>query len=188
MQAVAAGDFAPDPGPSSRGREAVRLGDGAALRDPGDGRRRQFLSADARVHSHPSPASQRSLRPRPALFAVLHRAAADLARRRPGGAGGGVSAACRDDPHAAVASDGLTAIAIDGKTLRGSFDAFYDRKAAHMMSALRQADRIVLAHMMVAEKSNEIPAAPELIEALGLKDCLFTLDAEHCQKNCSRAS
>jgi hypothetical protein len=82
--------------------------------------------------------------------------------------------------------DGLTAIAVDGKTLRGSFDAFNDRKAAHMMSALRQADRIVLAHLMVAEKSNEIPAAPELIEALGLTDCLFTLDAEHCQKNCSR--
>jgi len=38
---------------------------------------------------------------------------------------------------------------------------------------------------MVAEKSNEIPTAPELIEALGLKDCLFTLDAAHCQKNCS---
>jgi predicted transposase YbfD/YdcC len=57
-----------------------------------------------------------------------------------------------------------------------------------MMSALRQTDRIVLAHVMVAEKSNEIPAAPELIEALGLKDCLFTLDAEHCQKNCSNAS
>ena len=40
---------------------------------------------------------------------------------------------------------------------------------------------------MVAEKSNEIPTAPELIEALGLKDCLFTLDAEHCQKNPSNA-
>ena len=33
------------------------------------------------------------------------------------------------------ATDGLTAITVDGKTLRGSFDAFRDRKAAHMMSA-----------------------------------------------------
>ena len=82
------------------------------------------------------------------------------------------------------ATRGLLAIAVDGKTLRGSFDAFSDRKAAHMMSALRQADQIVLGHLMVAEKSNEIPAAPELIEALGLKGCVFTLDAEHCQKNC----
>ncbi len=80
-------------------------------------------------------------------------------------------------------SPGLTAIAVDGKTLRGSFDAFSDRKAAHMMSALRQADRIVLGHLMVEAKSNEIPAAPDLIEALGVKGCMFTLDAEHTQKN-----
>jgi hypothetical protein len=84
-------------------------------------------------------------------------------------------------------SDGLVAIAVDGKTLRGSFDAFSDRKAAHMMSALRQADQIALGHLMVEEKSNEIPAAPELIEALGLKGCVFTLDAEHAQKNPSSA-
>ena len=83
--------------------------------------------------------------------------------------------------------EGPTAIAVDGKTLRGSFDAFCDRKAAHMLSALRQADQIVLGHLMVDEKSNEIPAAPELIEALGLKGCLFTLDAEHCQKKASPA-
>ncbi len=82
---------------------------------------------------------------------------------------------------------GLEAIAVDGKTLRGSFDAFSDRKAAHMMSALRQANQIVLGHLMVKEKSNEIPAAPELIEALGLKGCVFTLDAEHAQKNRSSA-
>lgn len=87
----------------------------------------------------------------------------------------------------APSPDRPTAIAVDGKTLRGSFDAFHDRKAAHMLSALRQADQIVLGHLMVEEKSNEIPAAPELIEALGLKGCLFTLDAEHCQKKPSSA-
>ena len=47
------------------------------------------------------------------------------------------------------------AIAVDGKTLRGSFDAFSDRKAAHMLSALRQADQIVLGRLMVDEKSDE---------------------------------
>jgi len=83
----------------------------------------------------------------------------------------------------APASMGMDAIAVDGKTLRGSFDAFADKKAAHMLSALRHADQIVLGHLMVGEKSNEIPAAPELIEALGLKGCVFTLDAEHAQKN-----
>jgi len=79
--------------------------------------------------------------------------------------------------------EGLVAVAVDGKTLRGSFDAFADRKAAHMLSALRHGDQIVLGHMMVGEKSNEIPTAPELIEALGVKGCVFTLDAEHAQKN-----
>ena len=83
----------------------------------------------------------------------------------------------------AAAPTGMVAIAVDGKTLRGSFDAFADKKAAHMLSALRHADQIVLGHLMVGEKSNEIPAAPELIEALGLKGCVFTLDAEHAQKN-----
>ena len=86
-----------------------------------------------------------------------------------------------------LSREGLVAIAIDGKTLRGSFDAFHDQKAAHMMSALRQGDQIVLGHLMVGAKSNEIPAAPELIEALGLKGCVFTLDAEHCQKKPSCA-
>ena len=84
---------------------------------------------------------------------------------------------------AAPAPEGLVAVAVDGKTLRGSFGAFADKKAAHMLSALRHADRIVLGHMMVGEKSNEIPTAPQLIEALGLKGCVFTLDAEHPQKN-----
>ena len=83
-------------------------------------------------------------------------------------------------------SDSLPAIAVTARRAR-QFRRLSDRKAAHMMSALRQAGQIVLGHLMVAEKSNEIPAAPELIEALGLKGCVFTLDAEHAQKNRSSA-
>jgi hypothetical protein len=86
-----------------------------------------------------------------------------------------------------AATAGALAIAVDGKTLRGSFDAFADKKAAHMLTALGHADQIVLGHLMVGEKTNEIPTAPELIEALGVKGCVFTLDAEHCQKNRSNA-
>lgn len=74
-------------------------------------------------------------------------------------------------------------IALDGKTLRHSFDAFNDRKAAHVLSAFATGERIILGHVAVPEKSNEIPAAQELIEALGLSGRLFTLDAMHCQKN-----
>lgn len=75
------------------------------------------------------------------------------------------------------------AVAIDGKTLRGSFDAFNDRKAAHVLSAFATDDRIILGHLAIDEKSNEIPAAQAMIETLGLTGRLFTMDAMHCQKN-----
>src|SRR3954452_10443530 len=74
-------------------------------------------------------------------------------------------------------------VAIDGKTLRGSFDAFADRKAAHVLSAFAVDHRIILAHEVVEEKSNEIPAVQSLIEMLGLTGRVFTIDAMHCQKN-----
>lgn len=75
------------------------------------------------------------------------------------------------------------AVAIDGKTLRGSFDAFHDRKAAHLLSAFAADGQIILGHLAIAEKSNEIPAAQDLIATLGLTGRLFTLDAMHRQKN-----
>lgn len=77
----------------------------------------------------------------------------------------------------------LSAIAVDGKTLRQSFDGFHDRKAAHVMSAFVQDHAIILGHLAIDDKSNEIPAAQALIATLGLEKCLFTADAMHCQKN-----
>jgi hypothetical protein len=74
-------------------------------------------------------------------------------------------------------------VAIDGKTLRGSFDAFNDRKAAHVLSAFTHDGQIILGHLAIDEKSNEIPAAQEMIATLGLTGRLFTLDAMHTQKN-----
>ena len=78
--------------------------------------------------------------------------------------------------------EALPVVAIDGKTLRHSFDAFNDRKAAHVLSAFAVDDALILGHLQVEEKSNEIPAAQQMIEALGLEGRLFTLDAMHCQK------
>lgn len=75
------------------------------------------------------------------------------------------------------------AVAIDRKTLRGSFDAFHDRKAAHLLSAFAADGQIILGHLAIAEKSNEIPAAQEMIATLGLTGSLFTRDAMHCQKS-----
>ena len=82
------------------------------------------------------------------------------------------------------ASDSLTAIAIDGKTLRGSFDNFHDRAAAQLLSAFATDTALVLAHVDIDEKSNEIPAAQALLAELGVAaDTIVTLDALHCQKN-----
>ncbi|WP_292533045.1 ISAs1 family transposase [Methylocystis sp.] len=77
-------------------------------------------------------------------------------------------------------------IAIDGKTLRQSFDYFADRKAAHVLSAFAIDHRIILAHEVIDEKSNEIRAVQALIGAMGLSDRVFTLDAMHCQKKPGR--
>jgi hypothetical protein len=74
-------------------------------------------------------------------------------------------------------------VAIDGKTLRGSFDAFHDRKPAHVLSTFAGDGQIILGHLAVSKTSNEIPAAQEMIATLGLTGPLFTLDAGHCQKN-----
>jgi hypothetical protein len=75
------------------------------------------------------------------------------------------------------------AIALDGKTLRGSFDHLSDQKAAQALTAFASPSAIVLAHTEIDEKSNEIPAAQQMIRELGLSGVVFTADAMHCQKN-----
>ena len=89
--------------------------------------------------------------------------------------------------QAACGGDGQGSIALDGKTLRGSFDAFHDRAAAQMLSAFATDTALVLAHVDIEEKSNEIPAAQKLLAELGIAPgALVTLDALHCQKNSSK--
>ena len=90
--------------------------------------------------------------------------------------------------QAASATPGQGSIALDGKTLRGSFDNFNDRAAAQVLSAFATDTALVLAHVDIAEKSNEIPAAQTLLAQLGVADgSIVTLDALHCQKNISRS-
>ena len=78
---------------------------------------------------------------------------------------------------------GMPAVALDGKTLKGSVDHLNDRKAAQALSAFASEAAILLAHSEIDEKSHEIPAAQRLIQELGLSGVLFTADALHCQKN-----
>jgi hypothetical protein len=80
------------------------------------------------------------------------------------------------------APSGRQFIALDGKALRGSASRLDDVAARHIVSAFDQHGLIVLGHVEVAEKSNEIPAAQMLIESIGFKDRVFTMDALHCQK------
>ncbi len=71
-------------------------------------------------------------------------------------------------------------IALDGKTVRWSQTT--GQKAIHAVSAFAHALGVTLGQVKTAEKSNEITAIPELLEALLLKGCLVTIDALGCQK------
>lgn len=72
-------------------------------------------------------------------------------------------------------------IAIDGKRIRGSHGE--GKSAIHMVGAFATEAGLALAQVKTADKSNEITAIPELLEALILKDCVVTLDAMGCQKD-----
>ena len=77
-------------------------------------------------------------------------------------------------------------IAFDGKTLKSSFDNFNDIKAKQVLSAFAVDTALVLAHIEIDEKSNEIPAVQKLLEELDLAGHIVTCDAMHCQKKLSR--
>lgn len=73
-------------------------------------------------------------------------------------------------------------VAIDGKTLRGSYDKSKDKPAIHMVSAWGTHNGLVLGQRRVEDKSNEITAIPELLRVLSLKGAIVTIDAIGCQK------
>ena len=74
-------------------------------------------------------------------------------------------------------------VAIDGKTLRGSFDTAAGKSSLHLVSAWATEARVSLGQLAVADKSNEITAIPLLIELLDLTGCIVTIDAMGCQKD-----
>jgi predicted transposase YbfD/YdcC len=78
-------------------------------------------------------------------------------------------------------------VAIDGKTLRGSFDAAAGHGPLHLVSAWACEARLVLGQVAVDAKSNEITAIPLLLELLDLKGCVVTIDAMGCQKDIAAA-
>ena len=72
-------------------------------------------------------------------------------------------------------------VAIDGKTLRHSYDKASGKSAIHMVSAWATANHISLGQVVVDQKSNEITAIPKLLEILEVSGCLVTIDAMGCQ-------
>jgi predicted transposase YbfD/YdcC len=73
-------------------------------------------------------------------------------------------------------------VAIDGKTLGGSFDAASSKAPIHMVSAWATANHISLGQVVTDAKSNEITAIPKLLEILEIEGCLITIDAMGCQR------
>jgi len=60
-------------------------------------------------------------------------------------------------------------IALDGKTLRGSGNKRQGHKALHLVSAWAAKNRLMLAQVKTAEKSNEITAIPQLLKMINVK-------------------
>lgn len=73
-------------------------------------------------------------------------------------------------------------IAIDGKTLRRSFDRASGKSPLHLVSAFATDLGLVLAQVATDVKSNEITAIPRLLALLDLKGATITIDAMGCQK------
>lgn len=73
-------------------------------------------------------------------------------------------------------------IAFDGKTLRGSYDHFQDKRAMQILSMFRTQDKLILAHEVIDQKTNEIPMVQKLLKDTGLEGYYYTMDALHCQK------
>jgi predicted transposase YbfD/YdcC len=73
-------------------------------------------------------------------------------------------------------------IAIDGKSLAGTYQKDLNKVAVHMVSAFATRNGVVLGQVKTEAKSNEITAIPKLLELLNLEGCIVTIDAAGCQK------
>lgn len=77
-------------------------------------------------------------------------------------------------------------IALDGKTLRHSFDTASGQAALHLVSAWASENGVSLGQLKVDGKSNEISALPALLKLLDVHGCVVTIDAIGCQKELAK--
>ncbi len=76
------------------------------------------------------------------------------------------------------------AIAVDGKTLRGSGHGGQDGRP--LLAALDHAHGVVLGQVEVGAKTSEIPLFTTLLDRLGIADAVITADAPHAQREHAR--
>lgn len=74
-------------------------------------------------------------------------------------------------------------IAVDGKTLRRSYQEGGAQAPIHMISAWSCQQSLVLGQKKVNAKSNEITAIPQLLDLLTIKGATVTIDAMGCQRD-----
>jgi predicted transposase YbfD/YdcC len=86
-----------------------------------------------------------------------------------------VRAAFRSD------EDGPRQVAVDGKTVRRSFDRERGRSPLHLVSAYATERGLVLAQRATEGKGGELAVLPDLLDGLDLEGCLVSLDALGCQ-------
>ena len=84
---------------------------------------------------------------------------------------------------AGLTGAGRDVIAIDGKTVRRSYQKKGAKAPIHMVSAFAARQRLVLGQVKVAEKSNEIVAIPKLLKMLAIEGAIITIDAMGCQRD-----
>lgn len=84
---------------------------------------------------------------------------------------------------AALTGAAADVIAIDGKTVRRSFQRKGAKAPIHMVSAFAARQRLVLGQVKVAEKSNEIVAIPALLDMLAIEGAIVSIDAMGCQRD-----
>jgi predicted transposase YbfD/YdcC len=77
-------------------------------------------------------------------------------------------------------------IAIDGKTVRRSYQKKGAKEPIHMVSAFAARQRLVLGQVKVAEKSNEIVAIPKLLDMMAIEGAVVTIDAIGCQRDIAK--
>jgi predicted transposase YbfD/YdcC len=78
-------------------------------------------------------------------------------------------------------------VALDGKEVRGSHDVLHQSEAIMLLSAFATDLNLVIGQKKVETKSNEIPAAVEVLSLLDIQGAAVTADAMHCQRETAKA-